>query len=109
MEEKTETKAVTCCACSQQCGVLVHLRDGEIVKISGDKDHPFSRGFICIKGARAGELHYSPQRLNWPLKRVGARGEGGWERISWEQAIDEVAGKMRPLITKFGAETVAMS
>ena len=73
MEEQSETKAVTCCACSQQCGVLVHLRDGKIAKISGDKDHSFSRGFICVKGARAAELHYSSQRLNWPLKRAGAR------------------------------------
>lgn len=109
MEEQSETKAVTCCACSQQCGVLVHLRDGKIVKISGDKDHSFSRGFICVKGARAAELHYSSQRLNWPLKRAGARGEGKWERISWEQAINEIADKVRPLMGRFGAETVAMS
>jgi len=109
MERQSEIKAVTCCACSQQCGVLVHLRDGKIVKISGDKDHSFSRGFICVKGARAAELHYSPQRLNWPLKRVGARGEGKWQRISWEQAISEIADKVRSLMGKFGAETVAMS
>jgi anaerobic selenocysteine-containing dehydrogenase len=109
MEESSETKAVTCCACSQQCGVLVHLKDGVIVKISGDKDHPLSQGFICVKGARAAELHYSPQRLNWPFKRSGARGQGKWEQISWEQALDEIAGKVRPLVEKFGSETVAMS
>jgi thiosulfate reductase / polysulfide reductase chain A len=109
MKGQSETKAATCCACSQQCGVLVHLKDGVVVKISGDKEHPLSQGFICVKGARAAELHYSLQRLNWPLKRAGARGQGKWEQISWEQAINEIAGKVRPLIEKFGAETVAMS
>ena len=88
---------------------MVHLNDGRITNISGDKEHPSSQGFICIKGAEAAELHYSPARVHWPLKRAGQRGEDRWQRIEWDQALDEIAGKVRELSGQYGPETVAMA
>ena len=84
-------KAVICCACSQQCGVVVRLEDGRIARISGYKNHPISRGFICTKGASAAELHYDRNRVHWPLKRVGKKGGGLWQQVGWEEALDDIA------------------
>ena len=102
-------KAVICCACSQQCGVVVHLEDSRIEEISGDKNHPISLGFICPKGARAAELHYDHARVHWPLKRIGNKGEGRWQQIEWEQALNEIASKVRSLSGSFGAESIALT
>jgi thiosulfate reductase/polysulfide reductase chain A len=107
--ESPPIKPVVCVACSQQCGVLVRVEDGRVVEITGDKEHPVSEGFICVKGARAAEFHYRPDRVHWPLKRVGARGEDRWERIEWEQALDEIAARLGALSTEHGPESIAVS
>jgi anaerobic selenocysteine-containing dehydrogenase len=107
--EDPQVKPVLCVACSQQCGVLVRVENGRVVEISGDKEHPVSAGFICVKGARAAEFHSRPDRIHWPLKRLGARGEDRWERIGWEQAIDEIAGRLRELRDQYGPESIAAS
>ncbi|HTW87079.1 MAG TPA: molybdopterin-dependent oxidoreductase [Candidatus Binataceae bacterium] len=104
-----EFKPVICVACSQQCGVIVRLEGGRVTGITGDKEHPVSRGFICVKGSQAPEFHYRDDRVHWPLKRVGARGEDRWERIEWEQAIEEIARKIRELRDRYGAESIAVS
>ena len=80
-ETVPEVKPTVCCACSQQCGVLIHVEGGRVTKITGDKQHPVSRGFICSKGTLAPELHYAPDRIHTPLKRIGARGSGKWCEI----------------------------
>jgi len=102
-------KPVVCVACSQQCGVLVRIANGRVVEITGDKEHPVSEGFICVKGTHAPEFHYRPDRIHWPLKRAGARGEDRWERIEWEQALDEIAAKLRELRDRYGPESIAVS
>ncbi len=104
-----ERKPVVCVACSQQCGVVVGIENGRVVEIAGDKEHPVSEGFICIKGTRAAEMHYRPDRIHWPLKRAGARGEDRWERIEWDQAIDEIAAKLRTLSAQYGPESIAVT
>ncbi len=91
------------------CGLLAHVREGRVTKLAGDPHHPLSRGFICIKGERANEYHDHPDRLNFPLKRVGRRGEGKWEQISWDQAMDEIATKLRELKEQYGPESVALA
>lgn len=103
----TKTSRAICCACAQQCGLLVHLDGGIITRITGDKAHPSSAGFICSKGARAHELHYAPDRVHVPLKRVGQRGSGKWEKIGWDQALDEIADKLRCLAATDGPESIA--
>ncbi|MGH7905654.1 MAG: molybdopterin-dependent oxidoreductase [Candidatus Binataceae bacterium] len=102
-----DVKAVICCACGQQCGVLVHVDHGRVVRVAGDKEHPISKGFICIKGTNATEMLYSHDRVNWPLKRTGRRGEGKWRRIGWDDALGEIAEKIKALTAQHGPETVA--
>lgn len=102
-------RPTVCCACAQQCGVLVHIDDGRISKISGDKDHPVSAGFVCPKGARAHVLHYDPSRVHVPLKRVGPRGSGEWQEITWDEALDEIAEEIANLSAEYGRETLAYS
>src|SRR5215469_10155969 len=105
----TETKSVVCCGCSQQCGILVQVRDNRISGIVGDKEHPSSQGFICVKGAEAASLHYDSGRIHWPLKRVGRRGEDKWQETGWDQALDEIAAKIRELRNQYGPEAVAVT
>jgi anaerobic selenocysteine-containing dehydrogenase len=71
-----------CSICYGGCGVLAHVKDGKVVRIEGDSDHPNNKGELCPKGLAGIELLYHPDRLNYPLKRAGARGEGKWERIT---------------------------
>lgn len=65
-----------CQGCHCECGVMVKVKDGRVVKIKGDPDHPMNRGFICVKGRVQHEIIYHPDRLKYPLRRVGGRGEG---------------------------------
>ena len=80
-----------CRMCHGVCGVQVHLEKGRVVKVTGDPDHPMSRGYICSKGRASPEYLYHPERLQHPLKRAGARGENQWTRISWDEALDTIA------------------
>lgn len=106
-EMKTTTRRAICCACAQQCGLLVDLEGERITRITGDKAHPSSAGFICSKGAHAHDLHYAADRVHAPLKRIGPRGSGEWEPIGWDQALDEIADKLRGLAASDGPECVA--
>ena len=87
-----------------ECGVLVHVEDGKVTKIEGDPKHPQSRGFICVKGRAQPQILYHPERLKYPLKRVGERGEGKWQRVSWDQALDGIAEKFTEVRKKYGPE-----
>ena len=78
-----------CQGCHSECGVLVHLENGKIEKIKGDPEHPDSRGYICVKGIHYAHFVYHPDRLKYPLKRAGGKGEGRWKRMSWDRALDE--------------------
>jgi len=80
------------------CGVLAHVENGKITKIEGDPDSPINRGTICAKGIAQIERLNHPDRLIYPMKRIGEKGEGKWKRVSWDEALDTVAGKMRETI-----------
>ncbi len=83
-----EVKYTTCYMCAGRCGIKVHMQDGAIRYIEGNKDHPVNRGVLCAKGS-AGIMHFnSPARLTKPLKRVGPRGSGEFKEIEWEEALD---------------------
>jgi len=86
-----------CFNCESACGLLAYVDKEtlEIKKFEGNPAHPGSRGRNCAKGPATHNQIYDPERILYPLKRVGQRGEGKWQRISWEQALDEIAGKMR--------------
>ncbi|WP_126425774.1 molybdopterin-containing oxidoreductase family protein [Brevibacillus marinus] len=92
--------------CPDQCGLLVHKKDGKIVKIEGDPHHPVTQGSICNKVRNMTERIYDPQRLTRPLKRVGAKGEGRFAPISWEEAIETITSRWKELIAAFGPESI---
>jgi anaerobic selenocysteine-containing dehydrogenase len=92
--------------CPDQCGLLVHKQDGKIVKIQGDPNHPVTKGNICNKVRNLTERIYDPKRLKYPMKRTGAKGEGKFERISWDEAIETITDKWKELIQTEGPETI---
>lgn len=96
----------TCRMCHGVCGMLVHIRDGEVIKVSGDPDCPTNLGYTCSKGRASVELLYHPDRLKYPMKRAGARGENRWRRIGWDEALDTIAEKLLEYKRDFGAESV---
>ncbi|MSO54650.1 MAG: formate dehydrogenase [Rhodospirillales bacterium] len=87
-----ETKTTTCYMCACRCGIKVHLQDGQVRYIEGNRDHPVNRGVLCAKGAAGIMQHTSPARLRKPLKRVGPRGEGPFVEIEWEEALATATG-----------------
>src|SRR4030042_1878035 len=91
-----------CQGCHPECGVLVQVEDGKVTKIEGDLKHPFSRGAICQKGREYYKFTYHSDRIKYPLKCVGNKGEGKWEIISWEQALTEIAAKVTEIRDKYG-------
>jgi anaerobic selenocysteine-containing dehydrogenase len=82
----------TCYMCACRCGIKVHLRDGRLRYIEGNRDHPVNRGVLCAKGSAGIMHHHAPGRLTQPLKRVGERGEGAFAPISWDEALDLLTG-----------------
>ncbi|MGD0189266.1 MAG: molybdopterin oxidoreductase family protein [Rhizomicrobium sp.] len=81
----------TCYMCAGRCGIKVHLEDGRIRYIEGNRDHPVNKGVLCAKGSAGIMQHYSPARLTAPLRRVGPRGSGEFREISWTEAMDTAA------------------
>ena len=92
--------------CPDTCGLMVGVEDGRIVSVTGDPDHPFTRGAVCTKMRYYPRRLYSPLRVLHPLKRNGPRGSGRFERITWDQALDEIKERYRSIIDEFGAEAI---
>lgn len=92
--------------CPDTCGLLVGVEDGRVVSVKGDPEHPFTRGAICVKVNHYPERVYSPLRVLHPLKRIGTKGEGRFERITWDQALDEIVRKYRQIISESGGEAI---
>lgn len=87
-----EIRKTTCYMCACRCGIDVHLRSGQVRYIEGNRDHPVNRGVICAKGAAGIMQVTAPARLRAPLKRVGPRGSGAFEEISWDEALQIATG-----------------
>jgi anaerobic selenocysteine-containing dehydrogenase len=87
-----EVRKTTCYMCACRCGIDVHIKNGKIRYIEGNRDHPVNRGMLCAKGSAGIMQHYAPARLRAPLKRVGPRGSGEFQEISWEEALDIAIG-----------------
>ncbi len=84
-----------CQLCSTVCGIIGYVKDDRLIKVEGNPNDPNSRGHLCARGHAALNHLYHPERLLYPLKRVGSRGEGKWKRISWDEALDEIAAKLK--------------
>ena len=110
--------------CPDACGVLITVQDGRATKIQGDPEHPVTRGFLCAKVAKYLDRVYSPDRVQYPMRRVGPKGPSAgvesqngapafpthnlqaWKRISWDEALDEIASRFRDISTQFGSEAI---
>jgi anaerobic selenocysteine-containing dehydrogenase len=104
----SETRRSYCGLCHPRCGLLLDVENGKIVGVKGDPEHPITRGRICARGSLMADHVHHPDRINYPLKRKGEKGSGQWQRITWEQALDEVAGKLGALRDRYGAETLPL-
>ena len=102
METATETIVRAACPhdCPDTCAMLVTVKDGVAVKVAGDPTHPFTDGSLCTKVSHYTERTYSPDRLLHPLKRVGPKGKGEFKRVSWDQALDEIAARLKALVAE---------
>jgi anaerobic selenocysteine-containing dehydrogenase len=103
-----EVKKSLCAICDPltQCGLDVYVRDGKIIKVEGSKGHPFNKGTLCPKGAANRQYIYHEKRIKTPLKRVGPRGTGRFEPVSWTEALDEIALKCQTAQSEYGPESV---
>ncbi|KNG93859.1 molybdopterin oxidoreductase family protein [Pseudaestuariivita atlantica] len=89
-----EVRKTTCYMCACRCGINVHLKDGKVAYIEGNRDHPVNKGVLCAKGSAGIMQVNAPSRLRAPLKRVGKRGEGKFEEITWDEALDIAADRL---------------
>ncbi len=98
-----------CFSCNTTCEVLVYVDDasGKVLKVEGDPESPITRGVLCAKGLSAADLVDNPERLRTPLKRTGERGEGKWQPLSWDAALDLVANKLKAYKDSCGPQGVA--
>ncbi len=102
-----ETRHSVCALdCPDTCSLLVNVENGAATKLRGNPDHPVTRGFLCGKVAQYLEREYSPERLLYPQKRVGKKGEGRFERIGWDEALDTIARKLSEAANEFGPESI---
>ena len=92
--------------CPDTCATLVDVRDGRAVGFRGDPTHPVTQGWLCAKVRPYLQRVYAPDRLEYPLRRVGAKGEGRWERISWDEAIAEITDRWRGIMAEYGGEAI---
>ena len=95
--------------CPDACGVLITVEDGRATKIQGDPAHPVTRGFLCAKVAKYLDRVYSPQRVLYPMRRVGPKGPAGestFQRISWDDALGEITSRFKQISAEFGSEAI---
>lgn len=98
-----------CNMCVNRCGIQCRVVDGVLTKIDGDPRHPLSRGGTCAKGQAGVMSLYDPDRIKYPMIRVGERGEGKWRRATWDEAYDYVADNLSKIIEKHGAKSLLFS
>ena len=104
---ETVLKSV-CRSCHGGCGALLHVDDGRLTKVEGDPESPLNRGRLCPIGLATVDLVHHPDRLTHPLRREGKRGAGRWRRISWDEALDEIAARLTAIKRDHGAEAIAL-
>jgi anaerobic selenocysteine-containing dehydrogenase len=101
--------------CPDACGVLITVQDGRATKIQGDPEHPVTRGFLCAKVARYLDRVYSPERVLYPMRRIAAKGPDAdkdtctskaWQRITWDEALEEITARFRAISAEFGSEAI---
>jgi anaerobic selenocysteine-containing dehydrogenase len=104
----TVEKTVVCASCDAGCLLTADVREGRVVKIR-TTDIPLLRDNICMKGIYAPKSFAHPDRVLYPLKRVGERGSGDWERVGWDEAMDDIADRLQRVVERYGPEALAVS
>jgi anaerobic selenocysteine-containing dehydrogenase len=104
----TRTTPWTGPGCHNACGLLVYSKDNQIIKVEGDPETPFNRGRLCPRCLALRKVVHHPDRLTHPLKRVGERGEGKWEKISWDEAYDTIVDNVEKIQNEHGAEAISV-
>ncbi len=92
--------------CPDTCGIITEVENGKAVKLYGNPDHPVTQGWLCAKVRPYLKHVYHPDRLRYPLKRVGAKGGNQWRRITWEEALGEIGERWQAVIAEYGAEAI---
>ena len=92
--------------CPDACSLLINVENGKGSRLRGDPQHPVTRGFLCGKVARYLEREHSPDRLLYPQRRVGRKGEGRFARVSWDEAVEEIAARLKSISAEFGPEAI---
>ena len=109
VKEGVKVTQTLCKGCANRCGVLVHSdADGNIVRIEGDPDHPFTKGVLCASGLSQRFIHKDKKRVIYPMRRVGERGSGEWERISWDEAMKTIIDKTKEIKETYGPESIVV-
>ena len=106
MAKITEVRGCCPLDCQDSCSWVATVEDGRVIRVEGARDHPFTRGVLCAKVNDYPERTYSPDRILHPLRRVGAKGSGEFDRISWDEAIDTIARRFTDIIDKHGPEAL---
>ncbi|HJM18729.1 MAG TPA: molybdopterin-dependent oxidoreductase, partial [Candidatus Thalassarchaeaceae archaeon] len=109
VERKYSLVPTTCFNCESACGLLAYIdkETGQVTKFEGNPHHPGSRGRNCAKGPATINQINDTERILFPMRKVGERGSGDWERISWDEALDEIAGKIRKSLKSGARDRVA--
>src|SRR6185436_1079878 len=99
-------RSVCALDCPDACSMLVTVEDNRATQLRGNPAHPVTSGFLCGKVSRYLEREYSPDRLLYPQRRVGIKGSGRFERITWDEALQEIAGGLQAIAREFGPEAI---
>ena len=105
-EEVKEVTIVSDVDAHSQCKMRVSVKEGRVIEVRGDPTDPESKGELTLRGKYMREVLYAPDRLKYHMKRVGERGEGEWERISWDEALTTIANKLNEIKKEYGAEAI---
>ncbi len=92
--------------CPDTCAMLIKVQDGRAISVAGDPDHPVTQGFLCAKVSRYLERTYHADRILHPMRRVGPRGSGQWERITWDEALDTIAARFQSISAEYGPQAI---
>jgi anaerobic selenocysteine-containing dehydrogenase len=110
-ESVSEVKKVRgyCALCTAHCATIATVENGRVTKLDPDHDHP-NGGVMCLKGKAAPELVYNSERLNYPLKRTRSKTDAdpGWQRVSWDEALDDIAARLKVIRARDGAQAIAL-
>jgi anaerobic selenocysteine-containing dehydrogenase len=106
---QTTVYKTECFSCNQGCDAVVHVKDGRVVGVEGDASSHVTKGILCSKGLASPEHAHHRERILYPLKRAGRRGEGQWERITWDEALSTIVRRLNETEEKYGKEGIMLA